>query len=70
MQIHVSAPEDTILMKLKWAADSGGSQKQFSDALHVFELQRHLLNRSYIDSWATRLNILDLWTQLQRSAEP
>ena len=30
-ELFVSAPEDTILMKLKWAKLSGGSEKQLSD---------------------------------------
>ena len=30
-RIHVSSPEDTILMKLRWAELSGGSEKQFGD---------------------------------------
>ena len=30
---HVSSPEDTIVMKLRWAQMSGGSEKQFRDAL-------------------------------------
>jgi hypothetical protein len=35
----VSAPEDTILMKLLWAAQAGGSQKQTEKALGVYEVQ-------------------------------
>ena len=30
--IPISTPEDTILMKLKWARDSGVSERQFCDA--------------------------------------
>ena len=33
MRLAVSAPEDTILMKLRWSRDSGGSEKQLTDAL-------------------------------------
>ena len=35
--LQVSRPEDTILMKLNWAQLSGGSEKQFVDALRVYE---------------------------------
>jgi hypothetical protein len=28
----------TILMKLRWAALSGGSERQFTDALRVYEV--------------------------------
>ena len=37
MRIAVSSPEDTILMKLRWAKMSGGSEKQFLDAVRVYE---------------------------------
>lgn len=36
IEINVSSPEDTILMKLRWAKQSGGSEKQFTDALRVY----------------------------------
>jgi len=35
LKIQVSSPEDTILAKLNWAKLSGGSEKQFVDALRV-----------------------------------
>lgn len=31
-RLFISRPEDTILMKLRWAAMMGGSEKQFTDA--------------------------------------
>lgn len=42
--MKVSAPEDTILAKLRWATLSGGSEKQFTDAIRVFEVQHALLD--------------------------
>lgn len=39
IKLLVSTPEDTILAKLKWAKESGGSEKQFIDALRVYEVQ-------------------------------
>jgi len=35
LRLRVSAPEDTILAKLRWAKLPGGSEKQFTDALRV-----------------------------------
>jgi hypothetical protein len=61
----VSAPEDTILAKLRWAQLSGGSAKQFKDALRVFEVQGRALDFSYLDEWAKRLGVEDLWQQIQ-----
>lgn len=68
--LQVSRPEDTILMKLRWADLCGGSEKQFGDARSVYELQRGALDLQYIERWVELLNVADLWQRLQREAEP
>jgi hypothetical protein len=70
IHLHVSAPEDTILVKLRWAKLSGGSEKQFTDALRVFEVQRSQLDLDYLNRWAAHLGVEDLWQRLQSEAEP
>ncbi len=69
-RLAVSRPEDTILMKLKWATASGGSEKQFVDALRVYEVQHGRLDQSYLDAWAARLDVTALLTRLRAEAEP
>ncbi|HAG50513.1 MAG: hypothetical protein A2X87_00215 [Deltaproteobacteria bacterium GWC2_42_51] len=69
IKMQVSSPEDTILMKLKWAKLSGGSEKQFTDALRVYEVQSEKLDREYLESWARELNIESLWRRLLAEAE-
>ena len=68
-QIFVSSPEDTILAKLKWAKLSGGSQKQFTDALRVYEVQYGRLDVDYLERWVEKLDIKTLWKQLTDEAE-
>lgn len=68
--VSVSAPEDTILAKLRWAKMSGGSEKQFGDALHVFEVQGESLDFEYFDDWVARLGVTALWKRLRDEAEP
>ena len=63
VKLTVSSPEDTILVKLNWAKRSGGSEKQFTDALRVFEVQSGNLDLKYLHHWA---NILDVDSQLKR----
>jgi len=70
VRLQVSRPEDTILMKLKWARMSGGSEKQFVDALRVYEVQHGLLDQSYLDAWAARLGVAALLARLRSEAEP
>lgn len=69
LKILISTPEDTILAKLKWAKLSGGSEKQFTDALRVYEIQYGKLDINYLEQWAKKLNIESLWRRLVEEAE-
>ena len=69
IRMKVSSPEDTILAKLWWAEKSGGSEKQFTDALRVYEVQYEELDKAYLAHWTERLDLLELWRRLQAEAE-
>jgi len=69
-RLSVSRPEDTILMKLRWAAMLGGSEKQFVDALRVYEVQHGRLNEAYLERWAATLGVADSLTRLRAEAQP
>ncbi len=62
--------EDTILVKLRWAKLSGGSEKQFIDALRVYEVQYEKLDISYLEHWVEKLGIKELWEKLSAMAQP
>ena len=68
--MKVSSPEDTILAKLRWAKLSGGSEKQFTDALRVYEVQYDNLNIAYINKWAEQLQVTEMWENLKLNAQP
>lgn len=70
IKIYVSAPEDTILAKLRWAKLSGGSEKQFTDALRVYEVQFNKLDTGYLAYWAKELEVEEMWKRLQEQAQP
>lgn len=65
IEAWVTSPEDTIVAKLRWAKLSGGSEKQFRDALRVFETQLPVLDRTYIGKWAQSLDLDEDWKRLQ-----
>jgi hypothetical protein len=69
LKMQVSGPEDTILAKLRWAKLSGGSEKQFTDALRVYEVQYGKLDKEYLEDWVRKLNIESLWERLINEAE-
>jgi hypothetical protein len=68
IQVIVSCPEDTILAKLRWAKLSGGSEKQFTDALRIYEVQFEKLNIEYLKKWARVLDVESLFLKLQKEA--
>ena len=69
MHITVSTPEDTILAKLRWAKLSGGSEKQFTDALRVYEVQFGTLDVDYLHDWAKKIGVVDLLKKIEMEAE-
>lgn len=66
IKIQVSSPEDTILAKLRWAKLSGGSEKQFTDALRIYEVQFGKLDMEYMKYWAKELRIESLLKRLKK----
>jgi len=69
LRIVVSSPEDTILAKLNWARLSGGSEKQYTDALRVFEVQFGELDLVYLRRWARELGVEQMLAGLEDEAE-
>ncbi|HSU65690.1 MAG TPA: hypothetical protein VLJ39_02355 [Tepidisphaeraceae bacterium] len=70
VRVKVSRPEDTILMKLRWASMSGGSEKQLHDALRVYELQFQQMDHRYLDEWAATLGVVALLDRIKANARP
>ena len=68
MELQLSSPEDTILAKLRWARMSGGSEKQCTDALRVYEVQYPGLDLDYLQQWAISLEVEDLWSEIRMRA--
>jgi hypothetical protein len=69
LSVKVSGPEDTILMKLLWAKNSGGSEKQCYDAARVYELQEAILDHRYLDTWNTRLGLEREFDNMRRNID-
>jgi hypothetical protein len=55
--VWLTSPEDTILQKLRWAEDCGGSEKQWKDAMSVFRVQHDRLDFTYLRDWAAKLDV-------------
>lgn len=70
LAMKISRPEDTILKKLHWGKLSGGSEKQFKDALRVYEIQYEILDLGYLNAWAQTLGVEESWQRLINEAQP
>lgn len=53
----VATPEDTILAKLEWSQLAGGSVRQRDDVLGVLEAQWEHLDITYLEHWASELDV-------------
>ncbi len=66
--VYIPSPEDTILMKLRWVRLCGGSEKHFTDALRVYEVQAGILDATYMEHWANTLEVADLLERVKAEA--
>jgi len=69
-EVYVASPEDTIISKLRWVSLFGGSEKHFTDAVRVYEVQSGNLDTRYIEKWVRELRLESLWKALVGEAEP
>jgi hypothetical protein len=67
-EVWVSSPEDVILSKLLWYRAAPVLDRQFQDALEVYEIQERYLEHAYLDHWARTLGILDLLERVKQQA--
>jgi hypothetical protein len=63
------AAEDHLIQKLKWAKDYE-SERQYRDALSVYELQHAKLDMNYLLHWIKQLQLESVWQQLISEAQP
>ena len=70
VRLWVASAEDLVLAKLRWSVQSGGSERQWQDALGVFDLQRSRLDLSYMRTWADTLGVRALLDRLESGSAP
>jgi hypothetical protein len=68
--LFVKSPEDTVLRKLLWFREGGGvSEKQWRDVVEVLRVSGGEMDRTYLDSWASRLALGELLEKARREAD-
>jgi hypothetical protein len=59
--VFVASPEDTIVAKLEWSKQGGGSERQRRDVAGILATVGRDLDRGYVDRWVRALNLTDEW---------
>lgn len=62
---YVAAPEDVILGKLIYYRD-GGSDKHFRDIRGIFAASGEMIDRAYLQRWASQLGVEEAWDEAQK----
>jgi hypothetical protein len=66
-QVFVASPEDTLIAKLEWAQQGGGSQLQLRDVSGILQLRGDDLDVAYIERWVADLGLGELWGAVRAS---
>lgn len=59
--VYAASPEDTILAKLEWSTQSGGSERQRRDVAGILATMGEQLDRGYIERWVRELGLEEEW---------
>jgi hypothetical protein len=63
--VFVASPEDTIVAKLEWSTQAGGSERQRRDVAGILAAAGDSLDRAYIDRWVRDLDLAVEWEAAQ-----
>jgi len=66
-RVFVASPEDTLISKLEWAKQGGGSELQLRDASGILQVRRDDLDFEYIEHWVAELGLQSFWLGVRGS---
>ena len=65
--VYVASPEDTIVAKLEWSKQSGGSERQRRDVAGILATLGQEVDRAYVERWVRDLDLADEWDAAQKT---
>ncbi len=65
VRVFIASPEDTIVAKLEWSKQSGGSERQRRDVAGIVATMGHELNVAYVERWVAELDLAAEWHAAQ-----
>jgi hypothetical protein len=66
--VFVASPEGTIVAKLEWSKQAGGSERQRRDVAGIIAAAGGSLDRHYIEQWVRDLDLAVEWQAAQATA--
>ena len=60
---NFASPEDVIIMKMRYYKE-GESEKHLRDITGMLKISGDIIDRKYIESWADKLGIEDIWRSI------
>jgi len=66
-QVMFSSPEDVIIKKMEFYRD-GQSEKHLRDIASMLKVSGNRLDRDYIEDWANRFGLVDVWRKVSGSS--
>ena len=64
-----SSPEDAIIKKMEYFRE-GGSEKHLRDIAGVLSTSGDDIDSAYIDRWAAKLELTEIWQSIQKRVRP
>jgi hypothetical protein len=61
ISVFVASPEDTIVAKLEWSREGGGSERQRRDVAGILAAIGDGLDVTYIERWVAELDLDEEW---------
>lgn len=68
-EVVFASPEDVILKKLQYYLE-GGSEKHLRDITGVLKISGPQIDYPYIEEWAARLGLSEVWTKVRSAQAP
>jgi hypothetical protein len=61
VSVFVASAEDTIVAKLEWSQQSGGSERERRDVAGILATVGDAFDRAYIERWVHDLDLAEEW---------
>jgi hypothetical protein len=66
--VFIASPEDTVIAKLEWSQNAGGSERQRRDIAGILATMGAQLDHAYVERWVKDLDLQDEWDRARKTS--